>query len=257
MRAHQRPAHWRRRGDGAAAPGSRRRRGGHRQHDAADQVPRGEEGRTGRRAGRPAARLGAPARPAARPEGKRAARASGRRFPGAPHDHHAPAGARGDGRARVGGSRSLARGAGRLVGRVDLSLRGVGHRHRDRAAGGGRRARCQRDSPRRVRAARRGAVRLPAKARRRDHRRRYVDDSRRRRRQAARRHASAVGRLRRGGELGRGRCGHRRRDSRCGAHAREDMEVVACVLQADGRRMRDGRRRVHASASRSRAPRVA
>ena len=55
-------------------------------------------------------------------------------------------------------SRRTARGAGWIEADLDLPLRSVGHRHRDGAAGGRRRARPQRDPPRRVRAARRRAV---------------------------------------------------------------------------------------------------
>ena len=107
----------------------------------------------------------------------------------------------------VAGPGAHPRGAGRAEADVDLSLRGVGHRHRDGAARRGRRARRHRDPPRRLRAARRRAVRVPRQARRRHHRRRHVDDSHRGRRQAARRRASAVGRLHRGRQLG----GRRRR----------------------------------------------
>ena len=152
-------------GDGAAAAGSRRRSRRHRQHDAADQVSGGEEGRTGRHAGGTAARLGAAARPAARAEGKRAARASRRRFPGPPHDHHASCRrSKPWARAQVPGPGHLLEAPNGLSAGVDLSLRGVRHRHRDRAAGGSGRAWRERDPPRGVRAARRRAVRLPAES---------------------------------------------------------------------------------------------
>ena len=96
----QRAAHPRRRGAGRSA-GRPRRDGRGRGHvDAAHPLRDGHDRSARSRARRPAARLGAAARPAARAQGIGAARAARRRFPGAPHDLHAPAGARGDGRRR-------------------------------------------------------------------------------------------------------------------------------------------------------------
>ena len=120
---------------------------GHRQHDAARALPGGRQGRARRRAGRPAARIGAAARAAAGAARPRAPGAARRRFSGAAHDRHAPRGARGDGRAQSRRRcRPRARGAGRPEADVDLSVRSVGDRHRDGAARGGRRRRASRKS---------------------------------------------------------------------------------------------------------------
>ena len=139
--------------------------------------------------------------------------ASGRRFSGAPHHQHPPAGARG---ARRGAGRRAGARAGRAERpdrRVVLSGRGVGHRHRDRAPGGGRRARPDRDPSRRDGAARRRAVHCSCG--------RWASSiegigTPTIRVEGAgavhRRDASPAGRLRRGGQLGRGGRDHRRRD---------------------------------------------
>ena len=78
MRPDQRAAHRRRRGDGAAAARSRRRSRRHRHDDAADSDAANQHRRTRSSAGRPAARIGAAARAAARAHGPRAHRAARR-----------------------------------------------------------------------------------------------------------------------------------------------------------------------------------
>ena len=133
-------------------------------------------------------------------------------FPGAAHDHHAPAGARGDGRRPARRARPRARSAVGADGRVVLSRRSVGHGHRDGAA---RRRRGQgpyRDPPCGDGAARRGAVPVPAGDGRLDRRRGDVDDSRGSAGTVHRRAAPARRRLHRSRQLGRGRRDHGRRD---------------------------------------------
>ena len=180
VRAHQRAAHQRRRGDGAAAARSRRRGRGHRQHDAARAVS------GGRRRTSPTARwsAGCAARCCCSGRCSRGADARTWRRPAATFparrtiSTHLEAlvamGAR-----EVDGRRPRARGARRPEADVDLSVRGVGHRHRDGAArrGGGhagtteiRHAACE---PHVVE-----LCAFLAAARRRHHRRRHVDDSR-------------------------------------------------------------------------------
>ena len=184
-------------------------------HDAARPVSRGRQGRAGRRAGRPAARLGAAARSAARAARPRAPRASGRRLSGAPHDHDASRGARAMGARIVDGRRPRPRGAGRPEADVDLSVRSLGDRNRDGAAGRGRGARASREirhaacEPHVVElcefleklgvgitGAGTTTIRIEGGA------------------HAARRRTPAVGRLHRGGKLGGGGRRHRRRDRR-------------------------------------------
>ena len=97
-------------------------------------------------AGRPAARVGAAARSAAGAHRPRAHRAARWRLSGAPHDLHAPRSAQGAwARAKRTGPDHVLEAPRRPEGRVDVSLRGVGHRHRDGAA---RRGISARASPR-------------------------------------------------------------------------------------------------------------
>ena len=90
VRSAQRAPHRRRRGDGAPAAGSRRRGRWHRHDDAAHPVPRGPEGRARSDTGGTAARVGAAARPAACAPRARAAGRSWRRLSRAAHDRHTP-----------------------------------------------------------------------------------------------------------------------------------------------------------------------
>ena len=103
------------------------------------RAPRGADARARSRAGRPAARLGAAARArCSRGRGKAHIAPPGGDFPARRTISHAPRRAAGDGRAASStGADHVARGAGRPARRVDVSLRGVGHRHRDGAAGRG------------------------------------------------------------------------------------------------------------------------
>ena len=160
VRAHQRAAHRRRRGDGAAARRPRRRGGRHRHQHAAHPVPR-RSSATSRRAGWSA---GCAARCCCSARCSRvAARARlappGGDFPARRTIAMHLNALEGDGRARAGRGGARARGAGRPVRRVDVPRGGVGHRHRDGAAGRRGRARRHRDPPRRLRAARRRTVR--------------------------------------------------------------------------------------------------
>ena len=191
VHAAQHAPHCRRRGDGAAAAGPGRGGRGHRQHDPAHPLRRGHQGRTRQRAGRTPARLGAAAGPAAGAAWPRDRRAAGRRLPGAPDHQDAPGSAVRHGRARRCRLRASPRGAERLEAGVDLPGRGVGHRHRDRDARGRGRQRRVGDSSRRVRAARRGAGRVPARNGRRHQRRGLAHDPGRGRRHAARRREDA------------------------------------------------------------------
>ena len=99
------------------------------------------------RAGRPAARFGAAARPAAGAARARAPGAAGRRFSGAAHDLDAPRGARSRwARACRRAPATMLEAPDGLKPDVDLSVRSVGHRHRDGAARRGRGARHHRRS---------------------------------------------------------------------------------------------------------------
>ena len=215
-------------------------------------VPGGRQGRARPRAGRPAARLGAAARAAARAARPRAAGAARRRLSGAPDDRDAPRGARRDGRARRRRAGPRARGARRPASR----RRSISTKRRSPAP----RRRCSPRPPRP--ASRRSATRrcephvvelceFLQKLGVGDHRRGHADDSRRRRRAAARRHAPlwgdyieagswAVVAAVTGGEI----------EVR-GARA-EDMEVVAAVLEAAERRSARWTATCSASSSRRR-----
>ena len=208
------------------------------------RCPEHRQGRARPGAGRPPARLGAAAGPLLARRGRAQLAPPGGDFPARRTLNTHLEALEAMGARRVEGSRSRARRAGRLASDVDLSVRGVGHRNRDRVARRRRRAGHDRDSPRRVRAARRRAVRIPGAARRRHHRAR-----------ARRRFASKEARGLRGAE-------HRLWGDYIeagswavvaavtggeievhGARA-EDMEVVAAVLTRLDDRLRDGRRRL-------------
>ena len=135
------------------------------------------------------------------------------------------------GRAAERRPRSRARGARRAEGRVDVSLRGVGDRHRDGAARRGARRGRHRDPPRRHRAARRRAVRVPREDGRRRVGHRLLHDPHRRRAAAARRARTrwAATTSRRGAGRSWARSPAARWRSR--ACASEDIEVVAAVLE--------------------------
>ena len=140
--------------------------------------------------------------------------------------------------------------------RLDLPGRSVGHGHRDGAAGSGRRARRVRDPSRRLRAARRGALRVPARHGRRHHRPGLAHDSCRRRHAPQRRTEAARRRLHRGRQLGGGRRHHRRgsrdwrhaagghgsRRQRAAQDARRLLAERRCVQRAP---QQAGRRRAH------------
>ena len=175
------------------------------------RCPIGHQGRAGPVARRPAPRFGAAARAAAREAGRRAACAARRRLSGAADDRDPSRCAHGDGRARPRRSRSSARGGGRSQADIHLSLRSVGHRHRDRAARRCGRAGRFRNPSCRVRAARRRAVRVPLQTRRSRQRHRLHHATGRRGRPSARGRAPALGRLHRGRQLGGGGGDHRRR----------------------------------------------
>ena len=92
LRAPERAADSRRRGDDRAAAIARRRRSrATGTTTLRDHLPRHHVVRAGSASGRPAARVGAAARRAARPHRARDARAAGRRLSRAPHDHDASA----------------------------------------------------------------------------------------------------------------------------------------------------------------------
>ncbi len=207
---------------------------------------RGHLARARPRAGRPSARLGAAARSLAGPHRAGVRGAAGRRLSGAPHDSHAHRGAHGDGRRTRRRRRASPGGAARPEAGVDLPRRGVGDRHRDGAARGGRCARHLGDSPRRLRAARRRAVRVPVADGRGHHGRWLAHHPRRGRHAPRQRHQGALRRLHRGRELGGGGGHHRRRrgDSRRarhrhgGGHGHAAQAVGA--LPAGGRRAHRG-----------------
>ena len=162
---HQRAAHRRRRGDGAAAARSRRRGRGHRQHDAAHPLRERHQGRARQHAGRPAARLGAAAGTAAgAPRPRRRSRRRAATFRRGAPSRRTSRRCGAMGACVLDGPGPPPRGAGRPEAGVDLPRRSVGHRHRDGAARRRRGAGRLRDSPRRLRAARRRAVRVPARA---------------------------------------------------------------------------------------------
>ena len=187
--------------------------GGHRHHNASRTVSRGREGRAGRRHGRPAARLRAALRPAAGAAGPGAPGAARRRLSGAANHRHSSRSAGRDGRARRCRMQGHgAGGSGRAQARIDVPLRGVGDRNRNGGARRGGSPGRVGNPPRRVRAARGRAVRVPAAAWRRRDRRRDINDPDRRRLEASWRRIPALRRLHRSRQLGRRCRRHRRRD---------------------------------------------
>ena len=210
--------------------------------------------RAGSHARRPAARVGAAARAAARAASAR--RTSRRRAAtsrrGGRSATHLEA-LRGDGRAAGQRRRPRARGAGRPEGRVDVSLRGVGHRHRDGAAGRGARLGRHRDPPRGDRAARRRAVRVPVEDGRRRVGHRQLEPARRGRRTAARRRARLGGDYIEAGSWAVVGGDHRRRD-RHRRRARRGHRGGGGRAEAHERRLRHARRRVPRAAVEARRP---
>ena len=151
-------------------------------------------------------------------------------------------------------TRPRARGAGRAEGRVDVSLRGVGHRHRDGAA----RRRAAPTASTEIRhaatephvvelcefLAKMGAGVTGIGSSTHPHRGRAA---------AARRASTAGRRLHRGRELGGRRRDHRRRDGHRG-RARRGHRGGRRGAEADERRVRHARRRVRGQAVASRRP---
>ena len=208
------------------------------------RCPEIDEGRAGRRAGRPAARVGAAARAAAGAARARAPGAAGRRLSGAPDDRHAPRSARWRwARASVDGPGHVLEAPDGLkptsIYLYEASVTGTETALLAAAAAPGvteiRHAACE---PHVVE-----LCEFLRQAGRRHHRRGHADDPRRRRRDAARRRASAVGRLHRGRQLGGRRGGHRRRD-RGPRRARRGHGSRRRGAEAAEHRVRDGRRRV-------------
>ena len=180
MRPDQRAAHRRRRGDGAPAARPRRRGRGHRHDDAANSGDAGEDRRARSIAGRTAARLGAAARAVARADGQartsRRPAATSRRAEPSPRTSRR---CRRWARAIVSGPDHVLEAPDGLHSGLDVSLRGVGHGHRDGAAGRGECAGRHRDPPRGHRTACRRAVRVPGEDGRRCHGHRQLEASHR------------------------------------------------------------------------------
>ena len=163
VRAHERAAHRRRRGDGAAAARPRRRGRRHRHDDAADSRATGQDACTRRslvgRLRGSVLLLG----PLLARTGRAHIAPPGGDFPGAAHHFHASrARCRRWVRAIVSGDDHVLEAPDGSEERVDVSLRSVGDRApRPRCWPRRRATRVNRDPPRRHRAARRRAVRVP------------------------------------------------------------------------------------------------